>query len=75
MAINQYYCNTVIRYRRFTADFPRADCEGSEIESPYVDHAVAGPDTVFPEPDVDNIVTILNTVRANAAPDDEVALA
>ncbi|MGB0876607.1 MAG: DEAD/DEAH box helicase family protein [Mycobacterium sp.] len=44
-------------------------------ESPYVDHALAGPDTVFPEPDVDNIVTILNTVRTNAAPDDESALA
>ena len=37
-------------------------------ESPYVDHAPTGPDSVFPEPDVDNIVHILNTVKANAAP-------
>ena len=36
-------------------------------ESPYIDHAPTGPDTVFPEADVDNIVEILNTVRANAA--------
>jgi type I restriction enzyme R subunit len=33
----------------------------------------AGPDDVFPETDVDNIVTILNTVKANAAPADGVA--
>ncbi|WP_102142714.1 DEAD/DEAH box helicase family protein [Mycobacterium hubeiense] len=38
-------------------------------ESPYTDHAPTGPDDVFPEADVDNIVTILNTVKANAAPE------
>jgi type I restriction enzyme, R subunit len=32
-----------------------------------------GPDTVFPEADVDNIVHILNTVKANAAPADGAA--
>jgi type I restriction enzyme, R subunit len=37
-------------------------------ESPYTDSAPHGPDTVFAEVDVDNIVSILNTVRANAAP-------
>lgn len=42
-------------------------------ESPYIDHAPTGPDTVFPEADVDNIVQILNTVRANAAPADGAA--
>ncbi len=42
-------------------------------ESPYIDQAPTGPDTVFPEADVDNIVQILNTVRANAAPADGAA--
>ena len=42
-------------------------------ESPYIDHAPTGPDTVFPEADVDNIVHILNTVRANASPANGVA--
>ena len=42
-------------------------------ESPFIDHAPTGPDTVFPEADVFNIVDILNTVRANAAPVDGVA--
>lgn len=37
-------------------------------ESPYTDHAPTGPDDVFPDADVDNIVAILNTVKANAAP-------
>ncbi|MCX2934940.1 DEAD/DEAH box helicase family protein [Mycobacterium sp. CVI_P3] len=36
-------------------------------ESPYTDHAPTGPDNVFAESDVDNIVAILNTVRDNAA--------
>ncbi|WP_445166994.1 DEAD/DEAH box helicase family protein [Mycolicibacterium sp. Dal123E01] len=36
-------------------------------ESPYTDHAPTGPDNVFSEADVDNIVAILNTVRDNAA--------
>lgn len=36
-------------------------------ESPYTDHAPTGPDNVFSESDVDNIVAILNTVRDNAA--------
>lgn len=39
-------------------------------ESPYTDHAPTGPDHVFPDADVENIVEILNTVRANAAPTD-----
>lgn len=42
-------------------------------ESPYIDHAPTGPDHVFPEADVDNIVRILNTVRSNAAPAEVVA--
>ena len=42
-------------------------------ESPYTDHAPTGPDDVFGEADVDNIVAILNTVRANAAPKDGAA--
>ncbi len=39
-------------------------------ESPYTDHAPDGPDTVFIDGDVDNIVEIPNTVRADAAPTD-----
>ncbi|MGB8501429.1 hypothetical protein [Mycobacterium sp.] len=39
-------------------------------ESPYIDHAPTGPDDVFSETDVDDIVSILNTVKANAAPTD-----
>jgi type I restriction enzyme R subunit len=42
-------------------------------ESPYIDHAPTGPDDIFPEGDMDNIVHILNTVRANAAPADGAA--
>jgi type I restriction enzyme R subunit len=42
-------------------------------ESPFIDHAPTGPDDMFPETDVDNIVRILNTVRANAAPADGAA--
>jgi type I restriction enzyme, R subunit len=42
-------------------------------ESPFIDHAPTGPDTVFPGADVDNIVHILKTVKANAAPVDGVA--
>lgn len=38
-------------------------------ESPYTDYAPTGPDDVFGQADVENIVTILNTVRANAAPE------
>lgn len=38
-------------------------------ESPYTDHAPTGPDDVFGEADVDNIVSILRTVRDNAAPE------
>lgn len=39
-------------------------------ESPYTDHAPTGPDDVFPDADVDNIIAILNTVKSNAAPVD-----
>lgn len=42
-------------------------------ESPYTDHAPTGPESVFPETDVDGIVAILNTVRANALPADGAA--
>jgi type I restriction enzyme R subunit len=42
-------------------------------ESPYIDLAATGPDTVFPEADVYSIVDILNTVKTNAAPVDGVA--
>jgi type I restriction enzyme R subunit len=38
-------------------------------ESPFVDNAPHGPDTVFPEADVDTIVAILRTVKANAVPE------
>ncbi|QUR65692.1 DEAD/DEAH box helicase family protein [Mycobacterium spongiae] len=38
-------------------------------ESPYIDHAPTGPDDVFCESDVDSIISILNTVRDNAAPE------
>nr|MDT0527153.1 type I restriction-modification enzyme R subunit C-terminal domain-containing protein [Streptomyces sp. DSM 41633] len=39
-------------------------------ESPYIDHAPTGPDHVFADADVDNIVQILNTVKGNAVPID-----
>jgi type I restriction enzyme, R subunit len=42
-------------------------------ESPYTDHTPTGPESVFPDADVDNIVHILNTVKANAAAIDGVA--
>lgn len=42
-------------------------------ESPYIDHAPTGPDDVFADADVDNIVQILNTVKGNAVPADGVA--
>ncbi|MDH6194430.1 type I restriction enzyme R subunit [Mycobacterium frederiksbergense] len=42
-------------------------------ESPYIDHAPTGPDHVFADADVDNIVQILNTVKENAVPADGVA--
>lgn len=42
-------------------------------ESPYIDYAATGPESMFTEADVDNIVDILNTVRANAAPAEGVA--
>jgi type I restriction enzyme, R subunit len=37
-------------------------------ESPNADHAPTGPETVFSEADVDGIVDVLRTVRANAIP-------
>lgn len=37
-------------------------------ESPYTDHAPTGPDASFPDSDVQGIVDILRTVKANAAP-------
>jgi type I restriction enzyme R subunit len=42
-------------------------------ESPYTDRAPTGPDAMFGEADVDNIVAILNTVHASAAPGGEAA--
>ena len=42
-------------------------------ESPYTDHAPTGPESVFTESDVDGIVDILDTVRANALPADGAA--
>jgi type I restriction enzyme, R subunit len=42
-------------------------------ESPYTDHAPTGPEAVFAEADVDSIVDILDTVRANAVPTDGAA--
>jgi len=42
-------------------------------ESPYTDSAPHGPDTMFAEGDVDTIVSILNTVRANATSTDGAA--
>ena len=42
-------------------------------ESPYTDRAATGPESIFTEAQVDNIVDILNTVRANALPAEGVA--
>jgi type I restriction enzyme R subunit len=42
-------------------------------ESPYTDHAPTGPESVFAETDVDDIVDILNSVRANVLPTDGAA--
>lgn len=42
-------------------------------EAPYTDHAPTGPEAVFSESDVDSIVDILRTVRANAVPADGAA--
>jgi hypothetical protein len=42
-------------------------------ESPYTDHAQTRPEAVFPETEVDGIVDILDTVRANASPADGAA--
>lgn len=56
LIVNELTANGVVEPRRL-------------YEPPYIDHAPTGPDTVFPEADVDNIVEILNTVRANAAPE------
>ena len=42
-------------------------------ESPYTDRAATGPESIFSEEQVDNIVDILNTVRTNAQPDEGVA--
>jgi type I restriction enzyme R subunit len=46
---------------------------GRLYDPPYRDHAPTGPEGIFAEADVDNIVSILNTVRTNAAPEDGVA--
>jgi type I restriction enzyme R subunit len=42
-------------------------------ESPYTELAITGPESMFTEDQVDNIVSILNTVRANAQPVEGVA--
>lgn len=44
---------------------------GRLYESPYIDHAPAGPDSLFPELDIDEIVGILR--RMNGDDDSEVA--
>ncbi|RKT78670.1 type I restriction enzyme R subunit [Terracoccus luteus] len=43
------------------------------FESPYTDDAPQGPLSLFPERDVEGLVTILNTVRSNAAPESSIA--
>lgn len=40
-------------------------------ESPYRDYAATGPESMFTEADVDNIIDILNTFRTNALPADQ----
>ncbi|MDQ1249181.1 MAG: type restriction enzyme subunit, partial [Actinomycetota bacterium] len=42
-------------------------------ESPFTDLAATGPESMFTEDQVDNIVNILNKVRANAQPGEGVA--
>ena len=42
-------------------------------ESPFTDHAPHGPDSLFTDDAVDNIISILNEVRANALPDQATA--
>lgn len=42
-------------------------------ESPFTDLAATGPESMFTEGQVDNIVDILNAVRANAQPTEGVA--
>jgi type I restriction enzyme R subunit len=42
-------------------------------ESPFTDLAATGPESMFTEDQVDNIVDILNTVRTNAQPAEGVA--
>ena len=37
-------------------------------ESPYTDLTATGPEAIFTDAEVDHIVEILNTVRANAVP-------
>lgn len=37
-------------------------------ESPYIDHAPANPDSLFPEAEVDELVGILRDVMARARP-------
>jgi len=37
-------------------------------ESPFTDHAPQGPDSVFPDQDVDSMIAILDQVREHAAP-------
>jgi type I restriction enzyme R subunit len=42
-------------------------------ESPYTDHAPTGPESMLAKADVDGIVGILDSVRANALPTDGAA--
>ena len=42
-------------------------------ESPFSEIAPHGPESLFPSGDVDRMITILRTVRANAAPERQVA--
>jgi type I restriction enzyme R subunit len=44
-------------------------------EPPYTDLTARGPEALFSEQQVNNIVSILDAVRANAAPDDTAGVA
>jgi type I restriction enzyme R subunit len=55
LIIDELTANGVIESRRL-------------FESPYTDHAPTGPDYIFPNPEVEVIVEILNDVKEHAVP-------